>query len=410
MEKIILHADLNNFYASVACLYQPEIRSFPVAVGGDQELRHGIVLAKNELAKKYGVKTGEPLWQAKRKCPNLQVVPPNQKQYLYFSRLARDIYADYTDFIESFGIDEAWLDVSASTNLYGNGQKIADTIRQRMKEELGLTCSIGISYNKVFAKLGSDYKKPDATTLIDKNNYKKIAWPLPVDALLYVGPATCKKLALFNIHTIGQLAQANLSILKQNFGKSGETIWNFANGLDQSPVRNIHLEQTIKSVGNSVTTPRDLQNLQDVEIVFTLLAQSIAARLREHNLKSNVVQISIRNNQLLTINRQATLPYPTFLAQDFAMRALSIFQKTYQWQYPIRSLGLRATNLQTGKQAQQMTLFEQQEEQIKQENLAHTLDILHRRFGENCIKPAVLYQDPTLSNRIMQEEQIGSIL
>ena len=236
MERVIFHCDLNNFYASVECLHHPQYRNIPMAVGGDVEKRHGIILAKNMLAKKAGVTTGEALWQAMQKCPNLTIVKPNFSLYLRFSRLVREIYADYTDRIESFGIDEVWMDVTESVKLFGDPVELANTIRQRIKEEVGITASIGVSFNKVFAKLGSDYKKPDATTVITRDNMEQVVFPLPVEDLLYVGRATTQKMHLMGIMTIGDCARTDVGLLKRRFGKWGEYLWRFANGLDNSPV------------------------------------------------------------------------------------------------------------------------------------------------------------------------------
>ncbi|MBP1763246.1 MAG: polymerase [Firmicutes bacterium] len=266
LARTILHVDLNNFYASVECLYRPELRNFPVAVTGDAEARHGIILAKNQLAKLAGVTTGEAIWQARQKCPRLICLPPDFRKYLRFSRLARTIYADYTDQIEPFGIDEAWLDVTGSIQLFGTGPEIADTIRQRLRSELGITASIGASYNKIFAKLGSDMKKPDATTVITAENFRNIVWPLPAGELLYVGRSTQRKLKSRFINTIGDLAKADPRNLRLLLGVWGETLRQFANGLDTSPVRLSGEESIIKSIGNSTTTPRDLVNEYSGEI------------------------------------------------------------------------------------------------------------------------------------------------
>lgn len=254
--RTILHVDLNNFYASVECLYRPDLRGQPVAVTGEVEQRHGIVLAKNMPAKAAGVKTGEAIWQARAKCPKLVCLPPDYKKYLRFSRLARAIYADYTDKIESFGIDENWLDVTGSTLVMGSGAEIADEIRRRVRETLGITASAGVSFNKIFAKLGSDYKKPDATTVITPENFRRIVWPLPVGELLYVGRSTERKLHNRVILTIGDLAGRKVHDLQLLLGVWGETLWNFANGRDESPVARIGAETYVKSVGNSTTTPR----------------------------------------------------------------------------------------------------------------------------------------------------------
>lgn len=261
MERTILHCDCNNFYASIECLYNPSIRDLAVAVCGNVENRHGIVLAKNYIAKSAGVQTGEAIWQAKQKCPNLVVVPPSYDKYLRFSKMAREIYYEYTNQVDSFGLDECWLDVTGSTRLFGSGLDIANQIRNQVKEELGITISVGVSFNKIFAKLGCDMKKPDAVTIISKEKYKEVAWALPASDLLYVGRRTAKVLRSFGIQTIGDLAKTPPEFLHHKFGKNGLKLWNFANGYDQSPVRDIESIHLIKSVGNSTTTPHDLRRL-----------------------------------------------------------------------------------------------------------------------------------------------------
>ena len=328
MTRTILHVDLNNFYASVECLYHPELRGKPVAVSGDVENRHGIILAKNQLAKAAGVKTGEAIWQAKGKCPGLICLPPDYRKYLRFSRLTRKIYADYTDKIESFGIDENWLDVSGSAALFGDGPKIAGEIRRRIREEMGVTASVGVSWNKIFAKLGSDMKKPDATTVITEENFRDIVWPLPVEELLYVGRSTKNKLNNRAVFTIGDLAARDVHLLKLALGVWGETLWTFANGLDAAPVAQSGEESFIKSVGNSTTTPRDMVNIEDVKMIVYVLAESVAARLRRHGLKCRTVAVHIRNNELYSFERQGKLPAPSFLAQDIAGKALELFPRT----------------------------------------------------------------------------------
>lgn len=296
MDRAILHSDMNNFYASVECLYRPELREKPVVVGGDPEQRHGIVLAKNGIAKKFGIKTGEAIWQARQKCSFLVALPPDFKKYLRFSRRAKEIYSDYTDQIEPFGIDEAWLDVTGSSGK--TGEEIAQEIRQRIKDELGVTVSIGVSWNKIFAKLGSDYKKPDAVTAITRNNYRDIVWPLPASDLLYVGRATESKLKGVGINTIGDIALSDAKFLKSRLGKWGEYLWSFANGLDSSPVVRAGDEAIIKSIGNSTTTPRDLVNEEDVKMVVYLLGESVASRMREHGFKARTVALYVRDNEL----------------------------------------------------------------------------------------------------------------
>jgi DNA polymerase-4 len=280
-ERTILHADLNNFYASVEMLHHPRLRGHPVAVGGSAEERHGIILAKNYEAKAYGIAVGQALWQARQKCPGLIIVPPDYPKYLKFSRLFRVILADYSDKVESFGLDESWVDISAIAKGPDDGKQIADEIRARVKEELGVTASVGVSWNKIFAKLGSDMKKPDGTTVISRENYKETVWPLPAEDLLGVGRATKAKLDRYYIRTIGELASAGEDSLRRRFGKWGTYLYCYANGLDTSPVKPSDYEAAVKSVGNSTTAPRDLENEQDCHIVFQNLAESVAERMRD---------------------------------------------------------------------------------------------------------------------------------
>ena len=291
MERVILHVDMNNFYASVECFLHPEYREEAVVVAGDAKKRHGIVLAKNEKAKKMGIKTAEPLWSAYRKCSELTVIQANHANYSRFSQLSRDIFREYTEYVEPFGLDEAWLDVTALCTSFQDGARIADEIRERLKSELGLTASIGVSFNKIFAKLGSDMKKPDATTVISREGYRQTVWSLPASELLKVGKKTMKKLELRGIYTIGDLARSRATRLEAILGKWGRMIHCFANGMDQSPVRKFAEYDEAKSVGNSTTTPRDLLTEEDVRLTVYILAESVAERLRLKKLKGNVVEI-----------------------------------------------------------------------------------------------------------------------
>lgn len=394
MERTILHSDCNSFYASVECLHRPEIRNKPVAVGGDVEQRQGIILAKNDLAKKHDIKTGEALWQARQKCPDLVIVPPNFSLYQRFSRLCHKIYLDYTDRVEPFGLDECWLDVTAKD---ADGVKTAHEIRQRIKFELGITVSIGVSYNKIFAKLGSDYKKPDAVTVISRDNYKNIAWPLPAGDLLYVGKATKRKLESYCIRTIGQLAQIHESTLKGWFGKWGEVLYSFANGYDVSLVARYVDHQDVKSIGNSTTTPRDLVNNEDVKIILYVLADSVARRLREHGYKGRTVSISVRDNQLSSFTRQQSLSQYTNITSEIAQAGLQLFAQHYHWQHPIRSLGISISDLESDAAPLQMDLFGGGKEQLRKESLDSTVDSLKNRFGSAIVRPAVLLTDMQLS-------------
>lgn len=397
MERIILHSDCNSFYASVECLHHPEIREKPVAVGGDIEQRHGIILAKNQLAKQFHVSTGEAIWQAKQKCPELIVLPPNFPLYLRFSRLARDIYLDYSNRVEPFGLDEAWLDITSSENQKDKGERTAQEIRKRIREELGITVSIGVSYNKIFAKLGSDYQKPDAVTLITKENYRQIAWPLPLSDLLYVGPATKRKLNGFGVHTIGELAQTPVEILRSKFGKIGDVLWCFSNGLDSSPVADFQNQPVVKSIGNSTTAPRDLERDEDVKMILYVLADSVARRLREQGLKGRTIHISVRDNSLFSFTRQKSLLSYTNLTGEIAGEALSLFREHYRWKRPVRSVGISVSDLAADTIYSQTSLFCDEVKREKVERLDKALDRLKARFGTFAVQPAVLLKDRKLS-------------
>ena len=397
MERVILHCDFNSFYASVECLHHPEIRKKPVAVGGDAEQRHGIILAKNQLAKRYHVQTGEALWQAKAKCPDLVIVPPHYDLYMRFSKMAHKIYLDYTDQVEPFGLDECWLDVTGS-GIRGTGMEIAEEIRRRIRKELGITVSIGVSYNKIFAKLGSDYRKPDAITRIGKENYREIAWPLPVEDLLYVGPATERKLKRIGIDTIGALAQTSESELVYWLGKWGIVLRTFANGMDFSPVEKYGAVSPVKSIGNSSTTPRDLTCDDDVRIMVFVLADSVGRRLREQGLCGRVVSISVRDANLISITRQHKLPRYTTLTADIVDAAMQLFKAAWQWPHPIRSIGVSISDLAPDTMPTQISLFSDERARVRKERLDKTTDWLKRRFGSKSVVSGTLLLDRTLSN------------
>lgn len=397
MSRIILHSDCNCFYASVECALHPALKGKPVAVSGNPEKRHGIILAKSEEAKKFGVKTGEAIWQAKKKCPQLITLPPNFSKYVEYSKSVKEIYYKYTDMVESFGLDEAWLDVTGSTRLFGNGYKIAQKIRSRIKKELDITVSIGVSYNKIFAKLGSDYKKPDAVTLINKSNYKHMVWSLPAEDLLYVGSATRKKLNSLGIFTIGQIANTPVDILKKNLGKWGQMLHSFANGNDTSTVALYGETSPVKSIGNSTTSPRDLKDITDVKIIMGVLADSVARRMREQGLSCMLVSITVRDNSLCSFTRQKKLLSYTDITSEILSTALALFKESYSWKKPIRSLGLSVSELTCKDSGTQLSLFEDNKKRLRQESLDKTTDALKNRFGNFIINPAVMLKDTTLS-------------
>ncbi|MGN0524220.1 MAG: DNA polymerase IV [Eubacterium sp.] len=402
MDKTILHIDCNKFYASVECLYRPEIRNKPVAVGGSTESRHGIILTKNEIASKYGLTVGEPLWKAKQKCPDLIIVPPNYPLYLRFSRLARMIYEDYSEYIEPFGLDESWIDV---TGMRKSGESIAQEIRKRVKSELGITVSIGVSFNKIFAKLGSDYKKPDAVTVINRNNYKDIVWKLPCSDLLMVGRATTSRLNSYGIYTIGELACADADFLHSILGKNGLMLKDYANGLDMSPVKHKDEVRDVKSVGNSTTTPRDLVNNDDVKTVFLVLSESVARRLREQGLKGKTVSISVRDKNLNTFIRQQKMKAHTDISTEILDNAMQLFIANYNWSCPIRSLGINVCDFDVDE-AVQMDFSGTVEHREKLEKIETTVDDLKRRFGNYCIQRACQLKDTGLSQFNPHDEHI----
>lgn len=394
-QPVILHSDMNNFYASVECLDNPCLCGKPMAVAGDPEARHGIVLAKNYEAKKYGIATGDPLWMAKQKCQDIIFTPPRYDRYIQFSQAAHEIYETYTDRVESFGLDECWLDVSESTNLYGSGKEIADEIRSHIKRELGITASVGVSYNKIFAKLGSDMKKPDATTVIGQDYRDKI-WHLPADMLLYVGRATYAKLLKYAIRTIGDLALSDPVFLERLLGKNGRMLWAFANGLDHSPVSHTYARRIIKTIGNSTTTPRDLLTDTDVKIILYILSESIAERMRKERFYCRSVQISIRDNTLTNYERQGRLTLPSCTSQAVFEKAFELYRKNRP-SNPVRSLGIRACKL-TYMEYRQLSFLEDAAKDQRQEELERSIDAIRKRFGHYTIQRGIMLMDTELSH------------
>lgn len=396
MKPIILHSDMNNFYASVEILFDPSLRDKPVAVAGDEEARHSIVLAKNDVAKGYGIRTGQVLWEARQQCPELVCVPAHYDRYLQFSAWARDIYTSYTDQVEPFGLDECWLDVTGSTNLFGDGPAIADAIRSRIHRELGLTVSVGVSFNKVFAKLGSDMRKPDATTVITPENFRETTWKLPVSDLLYVGPATTEKLGRFGITTIGGLAQADPGMLYWLLGKNGIMLHRFANGLDQSGVRPYYAVPPMKSIGNSTTAPRDLMTLDDVKITLMALCESVGTRLREQNCTSTTVALGIRDNRLIHYDRQVRLTRPTCNTLDIWEAAVDLFLRHHTAGSPVRSLSVKASGLALAEEMEQLSMFPEIQKAQRRADIDRTLDRLRNKYGYFIIRRAVTLLDPAL--------------
>jgi len=398
MERVLAHCDQDCFYASVEILHHPLLRGKPVAVAGDVEARHGIILTKSYEAKRCGVKTAMAIWEAKRVCPDLIVLPPNYPLYLRFSRMFRELLAEYSELVEPFGLDEAWVDLTIlSDGKLRIGADIAAEINQRVHREMGITVSIGVSWNKIFAKLGSDLRKPNGLAAITPQNYKRLVWPLPASDLLGVGRATARKLESMGVHTIGDIAQAPPEALHGWLQKWGLILHMFANGQDNSLVTAVEHTPEIKSVGNSTTTPRDLENEQDAHIVFYNLAESVGERLRDLGLRGRTVQISLRDNTLLSFERQVTLPRATCLAREMTDSAMQLLRVHYNWQKPLRSIGIRATQLVPACEQVQLSFFEDEERRLRQEALEFAKDGIHRRFGYHSIGIGLMGLDRQLS-------------
>ncbi len=385
MDRVILHCDCNAYFASVETIKRPELARVPMAVCGDPKSRHGVILAKNELAKAYGITTAETVWQAQRKCPRLVLVVPHHDEYQRYCRKINAIYEQYTDQVEAFSIDESWLDVTGSTHLFGSGKEIADTLRHRVREELGLTISVGVSYNKVFAKMGSDYKKPDATTEITRENYQSLLWPLPARALLFVGKSSGDILNRANIDSIGDIARAGRERMRQLMGgRGGDAIWEYAMGLDESPVRHAGDTDPAKSVGCGVTFSRNLCGWHDVTAGLTMLCDQVATRLRQQGMYAKTVQVQIRDPQFVTINRQRTGQTATNTTKEIFDISLDIVKSSWSELAPIRMLTITATGL-TDVQTVQIGLFEDLSQREKNEKLDAAVDHIRQRFGADAV-------------------------
>ncbi len=385
-DRIILHCDLNNFFASVSLLFNPTLKDLPVAVCGDSENRHGIVLAKNEIAKGFGVKTAETIIEAKRKCKDLVTLPPLYKEYEEYSLKAREIYSRYTDMVEPFGIDECWLDVTGSTVLFGSGEEIAHKIRRDIKRELGLTISVGISFNKVFAKLGSDMKKPDAVTVISRENFKHKVWPLKVNELLFVGKSTYEKLQSIGVTTIGDVTLCDDKTLNRLLGKNGSQLKAYALGEDNSPVVPYTAYQRPKSIGKSTTTSKDFETNEQVWAAFLGFAESISEALHKHELYATGVQVHIRTASLAVREFSKTFPDGTNCAITLAKRGFELFKEQYHFTEPLRSVGLRAINLRDECSVQQIDMFGESEADKKAEQVEASLYKVRQKFGKNSVK------------------------
>lgn len=388
-ERVILHCDLNSFFASVELLDKPTLRDVPVAVCGDPKSRHGIILAKNEPAKKMGVKTAETLWQARKKCPALVLLPPHHRLYEEYSRRVNEIYDRFTDLVEPFGIDESWLDVTGSLHLFGSdGKALADRIRATVREETGLTVSVGVSFNKVFAKLGSDMKKPDATTVIPAEGWQSMVWPLPLGDMLFAGRTATETLRKYGIETVGQLAACDPALPEQLLGKMGLQLWQYANGMDKSPVKPRHAAEPVKSVGNGTTFPQNLVRWEQLRAGLLPLCDSVATRLRQQGLYAGGVSLSIKDASFKTVSRQIRLDAPTHLMRDIHRTAMQLAGQLWKPPTPVRAMTVTALYVtEDGDAFRQLDLLggAAQERSQRQEKLEGTMDAIRRKFGRGAI-------------------------
>lgn len=399
----ILHSDLNCFYASVEMMLDPSLRGKAVAVCGSTEDRHGIVLAKSELAKRAGVKTGMVNWEAQRTCPGLILVQPQYEQYLKYSKLTRAIYQRYTDQVEPFGMDECWLDVTGSGGIAGSGMDIAERIRKTVREELGLTVSIGVSYNKIFAKLGSDMKKPDAITEISPENFKEKVWPLPASDMIYVGRATEAKLAKYGIHTIGDIANTSRDFLKSQLGKNGLGLWTYANGEDTSWVMQMDFHSPVKSIGHGVTCNADLKTADEVWKVMLHLSQDIGHKLRVHELSATGVQITVKDSALAYRQYQTKLSIASQSPMEIALLAKKLFDRNYCWNGDVRAVTVRAINLVPKDTPQQLILWDDAAKRQRQEKLENAVEDIRRRYGKWSVYSAALMGDLKLPGQVAHD-------
>ena len=399
MKRIIFHIDQNCYFASVEMISRPELRNVPMAVAGDAKVRHGIILAKNEPAKKYGIKTAEAIWQAQAKCPDLVLVDAHHEKYEFYSKKLREMYSEYTDKVEPFGLDECWLDMTGIVSDYDEAEEVALEIRNRVKEEFKLTCSVGISFNKVFAKLGSDYKKPDATTVFTDRNWQEKIWPLPVSDLLFVGKHTADKLAKINVKTIGDLAKTDVEFINRYLGKNGVGLWEYANGLDDSPVAESGYKRIPKSVGNSTTTAEDMTSDRQIEWTLHMLSESVASRLRRHGLKGTVVQITVRDRDLGIYEKQGILYRATDDAKDIYQAARDLFKNSYDWNKGVRSIGVRCTKLVRSDSGEQLSLFAEAQKSERDERLNKAIDDINRRYGTGVIRSAAEAESASKENK-----------
>lgn len=395
MDKTILHCDLNNFYASVEALAHPEYAGMPIVVCGNPELRHGIVLAKNQIAKEAGVKTGEPIWQSKQKCPDVIFLKPNFDKYVYYSNIVFNIYTGYTDRVERFGIDECWLDVTESIPLFGDGEKMAYKIKEEVKAKTGLTISVGVSFTKTLAKLGSDMKKPDAVTVLDKSNFKEKIYNMSPDELIMIGNKTAKKLKSLNIKTIGDLANADRKVLSSHFGIVGDKMINAAQGISDEQVRHYYDKFVPKSVSHGTTTPKDIKTLDEAKTVIYALSEMVAVRLRKYGLVANGISLGIKDTLLQWEGKQKSLFAATANAKTIGETAISILNEIHNFKSPIRAITVGAIRLDNAD-SYQISFFSYDED--KQLSLEKAIDGIRNKYGYHSVQRGILVDNEILGN------------
>ncbi|NCA67486.1 MAG: DNA polymerase IV [Clostridia bacterium] len=402
-DRTILHCDANNFYASVECAKNPALKGYPIAVCGDPEKRHGIILAKSTEAKKFGIITGEAIWQAKAKCKDLILVPPDYTAYVWYSNALFALYASYTDRVESFGLDECWLDVTGSRRLFGDGKTIADAIRQKSREQLGITVSVGVSHSKIFAKLGSDYKKPDATTEINRDNYKKIAWELPVGELMMVGRKTVVALEKMGIRTIGELAKTNIRLLSERFGIVGEKLYDYANGNDNEEVSQSEYKSIPESVGNGSTAARDMMNMTEVKTLIIALCELVATRLRKYSLRANGLHLTVKDNSMSHSGKQLKTLAPINSASELIHYAITLLKELWNEKtgLPIRAITVTAINLIGDNEGYQQNMFKETAD--KSELIEKSIDEIRSKYGYEVIKRGSLMLNTFVTDKIIDD-------
>ena len=400
MQKVIFHVDANSAFLSWSAAYRvkvlgetEDLRDVPSVVAGDKESRHSIILAKSAPAKKYGIQTGEPLFQALEKCPDLKVVQPDYPLYVEASRHFVEMLRQFSPQVQQYSIDEAWVDMTGTERLWGPPRLAAEPMRRRIWEELGFTVNVGISSNKLLAKMAGDFEKPNKVHTLFPEEMEAKMWHLPVRDLFLVGPATEKKLKMLGIYTIGDLARADLQVLKRRFGKAGETIWHFANGRNADAVTPEPAEN--KGYGNSVTTAQDVLTYDHAHQVILSLCETVASRMRKDEKCGRCISIHLRTNEFHHFSHQMMLHGATNITAEIFEAACKVFDEAWDGVTPLRQLGVQMTRL-TDEPYQQYDLFsgmspEQYERKLR---LDETVDSLRDKFGEDIIRRAKFAQDP----------------